>query len=179
MSDYLLHELKNIIYSYIGYRVEYDNGNVENRSGRILDYDKKRRKELKRITGYFDYFIDEKELFKDCEKLIELPSSVVVRVTDCGKMFYRSGCVVGLENWDVSNVTDMFAMFCYSECVMGMLVDGMCQMLLICMQCLVKVNSIEILVDGMYRVLSICVTCLVKVNSMAILVDGMYQMLLI
>jgi hypothetical protein len=41
MSDYRLPELKNIVDSYIGYRVEYDNGDVELRYGRILDYDKK------------------------------------------------------------------------------------------------------------------------------------------
>ena len=115
MSDYLLHELKNIIYSYIGYRVEYDNGNVENRSGRILDYDKKRRKELKRITGYFDYFIDEKELFHGCENLIEVPSSVVVRVTDMSYMFCGSKFNGDISKWDVSSVTDMSAMFIYSK----------------------------------------------------------------
>ena len=59
----LLPELKNIVNSYIGYRVEYTDGTVEKRYGRKLDYDKMRRGDLVRITGCFGYFIDEKELF--------------------------------------------------------------------------------------------------------------------
>jgi surface protein len=97
--------------SYIGYRVEYDNGDVELRYGRILDYDKKRRKELKSITGCFDYFIDETELFRDCEKLIEVHSSVVVRVTNMRWMFCDSKFNGDISEWNVSNVTNMSLMF--------------------------------------------------------------------
>ena len=120
MTEDLIPELKKIVQSYIGYQVEYRNANGTvnkvTHPGRRLWYDKKRRGDLVRITGCFDYFIDEKELFKDCWELIELPKNVIVLVTDCSQMFYRCEKLnCNISNWNVSYVTNMSGMFWKSK----------------------------------------------------------------
>jgi hypothetical protein len=113
--NYLPPELNNIVNDYIGYRVEYTDGSVEWRTGQILNYDEKRKEELKIITGCFNYFIDKKMLFMSCPNLIEVPKNVCILIEDCTAMFYRTGTIGDISNWDVSNVINMKQMFAYSK----------------------------------------------------------------
>jgi surface protein len=108
-------DLDDIIINYIGYIVTYTDVTEERRIGRKLDYDKTKRSQLKSITGCFDYFIDEKELFKDCKNLIEVPKNVCVLVEDCSNMFYRTGTIGDISEWDVSRVVNMEWMFASSS----------------------------------------------------------------
>ena len=111
---------KIIQYYYYGLCVKYISNDgiesVEWISGRQLTYDTKRRHELVSITGDGVYYLKDRELFKNCVNLIELPKNVIVTVNDMSNMFYRCKKLnCNINNWDVSYTTNMSGMFSYSN----------------------------------------------------------------